>query len=257
MQRAHERAIAAVGERRDHQAAAVAQVLVSVCHAAINHLHVDDLVILHVVAQLGLPGEVGVGGDALVMHLHDGVPRMHIKHDECAERLALELGELAPHTIHNVHEIGVGLLDVRLQGALADGLSDLGRPVHLRAAQHDLARPLQNPLDPRVRGVCLVGAVAHVLERVSHRLLALDEPLLHLTVGGRRIEAADEVDLLLLRRVHGRDVEVLLELELGDAFEDLLAERLHAQRVLGLRENLQQLVVGQEVEAREGEALGL
>ena len=54
-----------------------------------------------------------------------------------------------------------------------------------------------------------------------------------------------------------RDLEVLLELELVDAFEALAQEGLDAEGVLGLGQDLEQLVVGQEVEAREGETLGL
>jgi hypothetical protein len=40
-----------------------------------------------------------------------------------------------------------------------------------------------------------------------------------------------------------------------DAFKDLPEVRLGARGVLGLAQNLQQLVIGQEVEAREGQAL--
>lgn len=49
----------------------------------------------------------------------------------------------------------------------------------------------------------------------------------------------------------GRDVQVGLELKLGDAVEALLEVRLHPERILGLRQDFQELVVGQEVEPRE------
>ena len=45
--------------------------------------------------------------------------------------------------------------------------------------------------------------------------------------------------------------------DLCDVLEALPQVRLDGGRVLGLREDLEQLVVGQEVEAREGGALRL
>ncbi len=52
-----------------------------------------------------------------------------------------------------------------------------------------------------------------------------------------------------------RNVQLLREGQRADALEALLQVRLHARWVLGLREDFQQLVVGQEEEAREIQAL--
>lgn len=62
------------------------------------------------------------------------------------------------------------------------------------------------------------------------------------------------VDFLLegngffLRADHAHNLQVVRELQPGDALEALLQVRLHAEGVLGLRQDLQQLIVRQEEE---------
>ena len=69
---------------------------------------------------------------------------------------------------------------------------------------------------------------------------------------------------LALGRVHAHDLvdlppllAPLLDLEGLDALETLAHVRLHRERVSRLPEDLEQVVVGEEVEAREGLPLGL
>lgn len=64
-----------------------------------------------------------------------------------------------------------------------------------------------------------------------------------------------EPNLLVLRRLHGRDDLVLREGEPRDALEALLEVGLHTEGVLRLGQDFQQLVVGQEEEAGEEQAL--
>ncbi len=52
-------------------------------------------------------------------------------------------------------------------------------------------------------------------------------------------------------------LQVRCKLQLVNALKDLAQEGLHTQRVLGLAQNFQQLVIGQEVETWEGQSLGL
>ena len=101
-----------------------------------------------------------------------------------------------------------------------------------------------------------------VVERVAyddayarlHDALDLEHPVLDIA---GRVDVLLELDLLVLGRVHGRDAHVLLELDLVDVLEAFAQVRLHGLRVLGLREDLEQLVVGQKVEARKRGALRL
>ena len=68
-----------------------------------------------------------------------------------------------------------------------------------------------------------------------------------------------ERDLLALAGDHAEDVRGLVavaEAQLHEVVEALPEVRLHRLRPLRLREDLQQLVVGEEEEAREGHALG-
>ena len=69
----------------------------------------------------------------------------------------------------------------------------------------------------------------------------------HAGLGGT--ERLREGYSLVLGRHHADDVLLGSEVELRDALEALLQVRLHAQRVLRLRQDLQQLVVRQEKES--------
>lgn len=69
-------------------------------------------------------------------------------------------------------------------------------------------------------------------------------------LGIGRVDVLGEGHPLLLGADHAGDGHVLGEVQLGDALEALLEVGLHAQRVLGLRQDLQQLVVGQEEEPK-------
>ena len=53
------------------------------------------------------------------------------------------------------------------------------------------------------------------------------------------------------------DDQLVVKVDLGDALEALAEVGLHARRVLGLGQDLEQLVIREEEEAREREALGL
>lgn len=66
-----------------------------------------------------------------------------------------------------------------------------------------------------------------------------------------RVDVLGEGHPLLLRADHAGDGHVLGEVELGDALKALLEVGLHAQWILGLRQDLQQLIVGQEEEPKE------
>lgn len=56
---------------------------------------------------------------------------------------------------------------------------------------------------------------------------------------------------LFLRADHSSDCHILIELQLGNALKALLEVGLDTQRVFRLRQDLQQLVVGQEEKPRD------
>ena len=104
VQRAHERAVAAVRQRRDDQARAVAQVLVAVGDGGVDHAH-HDVPILPVVPQLAHPLKVRLGGDARRRQLGHRVARVHVDDDERRQRLALQLGQLAAHLADDLRSL--------------------------------------------------------------------------------------------------------------------------------------------------------
>ena len=258
VQGAHQRPVAPVRERGDDQPAAVPQVLVPVVDGGVDHPH-DDLPVrvVPLVTQLAHPREVALRRHPLLVEVEDDVTGVHVDDDQGRQRLALQLGQLAADLPHDLEEVLRAEVRVLLQLPLADGLGHLRSPVHGVHADDRLARPLDHPVLPDRVPVVLERLLGDVGDALPHRVLALDEPLLDVAPRVLGVERGDERHALALLRDHGRDLQVVLELDLVDALEDLLQEGLHAQGVLGLGEDLQQLVVGEEVEPGEREALGL
>ena len=91
----------------------------------------------------------------------------------------------------------------------------------------------------------------------SHHVFHLDQPSLHVAFGCFWVGDACEHHHLPLHTIHGGDVKIFLKLQRIDALKTLLQERLHTEGVLRLRQNLQQLIVGQEEESRECQSLRL
>ena len=118
--------------------------------------------------------------------------------------------------------------------------------------EDDLAGPAADP----VRAGDLVvedGLLGDVLEGLHHELFDLLEPDLDvaLALALVHVDLAQELDDLLLGGDHAGDDGAALELELVDRLEALADVLLHLERVLRVGEDLEQLLVGQEVEARE------
>ena len=72
-----------------------------------------------------------------------------------------------------------------------------------------------------------------------------------------RVDLVHERDSLLLCRDHAHNLLLLSELQLADALKTLLQMWLYTQWVFGLRQNLQQLIIGQEEEPGEGKMASL
>ena len=73
----------------------------------------------------------------------------------------------------------------------------------------------------------------------------LTQPYLHVPSGKH---ALVEGHLLLLLAAHGGYLQIGRKVERLDGFEALAQVRLHSQRILGLGEDLKQLIVRQEEE---------
>eukprot|EP00966_Prymnesium_polylepis_P002065 47252-Prymnesium_polylepis.1 len=272
---AHQRAVAAVGERRDDEARRVAEVLHVERQLGVQHVHVHRLVLLGpVVAQLREPLEVDRRYDAALAHLHRHVALVHIDRHERAGDRAVERA----HRVGAQHDHDRVQLLVELQLVLRERCRrrlarkarlDLARPHHLRAGDRHLPGPPADPVDALLAAVLEQRRRELGAQRLAHRLLDVGEPSLDvaLLVALVRVDPVDKVDALALERVHRRDhhlalegiarvgLVLLVEGERRDALEALGQVRLHRERVLRLREDLEQLVVREEEEAREGEPL--
>ena len=242
--RLRERQVALVGERRVHELARVALVLVRVRELGRDHPHLDGLLLGEVVAQLLAPRPVGgrrrVGGELLVDDV-DVVDQVH------HERLHLEREQLDVGLVRRVLlELAEQLLLERVEAAaaapqrrlaVARERDDLGDAQHLR----------RRPLEVEAGGGERVGDV--LLQRRLHLRREKLQPRLDGVRDRHRLEQRHD---LALERAHRRDRRVALrELHLRDAGEELLEVRLDDDGVLGLAEDLEQVVVADEVEARE------
>ena len=209
LQRAHDRDVALVRERRDDEAEGVAQVLVAVGALRLDLLDPQvarRVVALPVEAHMRLPVEVRAGRHARVGHgLHD-VARVHVDDRERADGRPLALGQVRADQDDHVLELGLALLVVLEDARVALGrhdLLDLQGPVDLRPVEHDLARPLDHPPRPLRLRVGAHGADHVVAHGLAHGDVDLDHPVLDVLVHG--VHGRDEVDDLLLARVHARD----------------------------------------------------
>ena len=243
LQRRHERAVAAVGQLRHDEAERVAEVLPAVLGRRGDDLDVElgRHVRLVVVAQLAHPVEVVGRLAPRVGHQREHVAPVHVERHHRAERGALQLGEVGAHEAHHVVQLlralGLVLLEA-LEAARVERHLRLARPVDLVDREHDHARPVEHPRRARLGGVGLVRLGADARDRLLHHALDLQQPLLDHAVGGLRVERLAEGDALAFDGEHGGDEQLLGEVELRDALEALLEVRLHAERVLGLGENL-------------------
>ena len=173
---------------------------------------------------------------------------MDVDRDQRGHRRALEFGQFAAHHVDDVAQLPVGLLRVlpqTLGSALDDSRGHLSGPVHLRSRDHHLTGPLEHPLLARFLSVLDDGSLRHLVHRVLHHVLELEHPLLH-RARLRRVDLLAQRHLFALDGDHRSHGNLLRELHLAHRLEALLHERLHAEGILRLGENLQELVVGQE-----------
>mmetsp|Transcript_49838 Transcript_49838/g.161260 ORF Transcript_49838/g.161260 Transcript_49838/m.161260 type:complete len:271 (+) Transcript_49838:504-1316(+) len=119
--------------------------------------------------------------------------------------------------------------------------------MHLRAVEGDLRRVVKDPFAALHLLVRLHALLHGATNRHAHAFLKVPHPHLHgLLVGDDR---SNKLNQLSLRGDHAQNLVVRIEDDLGYRLKDLRQEGLHACGVLGLGQNLKQLVVGQEVKA--------
>ena len=70
-------------------------------------------------------------------------------------------------------------------------------------------------------------------------------------LGFGRVNLVGKRHCLFLSRDHAHNLLLFGELQFADALKTLLQMGLHTERVLGLRQDLQQLVIGQEEEPEQ------
>jgi hypothetical protein len=99
--------------------------------------------------------------------------------------------------------------------------------------------------------VSLLGSINSVLDRGDHNTLYLAKPLLHSAFSGNGIDDLSERNLFAFSREHTVDLLFIVELKGIDTFETFLEMGLHAEGLLSLSKNFEQLFGGKEVETRE------
>ena len=103
-----------------------------------------------------------------------------------------------------------------------------------------------------------LAALEYLFESAPHGRLDIAEPGLHRPLQG---QGPQERDLFALAGEHAAGFVLLadrglLQLQGLDVVEELLELGLNGRRVLGLAQNLQQIVIRNEVEAGEDDLLG-
>mmetsp|Transcript_25011 Transcript_25011/g.71933 ORF Transcript_25011/g.71933 Transcript_25011/m.71933 type:complete len:286 (-) Transcript_25011:3199-4056(-) len=275
MHRAGQRHVALVRQGRHNESRRIPEVLVGVlkardglpANAVVRHVIAQGclrgLGVLRdpVVPQLLAPIELVRGPDISLDQVLQDCNAVHIEHDQGAHQHPLQLRELHPHDRHRVLQLPLVKVDVLLHGvrvrARGDGdqsfLSELG-PHDLVDQQLRLRREgaVEQPLGALrpILGIRLQGALRRIVQAVDHGDLDLCKPFLY---DGTRHDRLDEGHLLLDHVGHGDDVRLFRGAELHpvDRVEALAHVLLHRMWVARLRQDAEQLVVGQEVESRE------
>mmetsp|Transcript_77794 Transcript_77794/g.204271 ORF Transcript_77794/g.204271 Transcript_77794/m.204271 type:complete len:675 (-) Transcript_77794:3855-5879(-) len=257
--RAHKRHVAHVSERRDHKPEGVPEVLIAIGEGRLNHSNPEilGLAVVHlpVVAELGDPLERHAIRDILLGELLHGVASMHIDDHKSADAHALHLGDVAAHQANQVEQLLLAPRPVLVHGLVLDALLDLCRPVDLAGVEAHLPRIPEDPLGSWNLDIHLHPNLDHVSDSIKHCILSIRHP--HFDVLARGRDVIHKVNDFTLLGMHLRGDKVLSEGQLLHSLKDLGQERLHPQRVFGLRQDLKQLIVGQEVEASERSALRL
>lgn len=119
----------------------------------------------------------------------------------------------------------------------------------LGAVKYALTGVTQDPVISVPGHVVINRELKHVSDGVVHELFDLTHPVLNLLFLG--VKDRESLDELLFSGVHTRDGLIRLELKFNHVFEHLSQVRLHLFDVLGLRQNFEQLIIGQEVETGE------
>eukprot|EP00967_Tisochrysis_lutea_P005316 scaffold6363_cov25-Tisochrysis_lutea.AAC.2 len=211
--------------------------------------------------ELREPVEVVGGLDASLDHLRQHVPAVDIESDQCSERRAIELRQRTlAHEPDDVVELARARLLVLFESrepTCAQRRLSLERPPNLVNCQDGHAGPIEHPGRALLAAVVRIGGARDACDSRLHGSFHLQHPLLDHAIGRMRVDRRNEGDHLTLDGAHGADDLVLVKLERVDALEALLEVWLHAQGVLGLGQDLKQLVVGQEEETREGKPLCL
>eukprot|EP00965_Chrysotila_dentata_P256126 6212443-Pleurochrysis_carterae.AAC.2 len=253
MQRPSQRHVALVGQRRDNQPHRVTQVLVPVPEVGIRLP--DDAVValgVPVVAQLPLPLKLIDPSDALLDHRAHRVARMHVDDEFGGEQPALQRRQLRAHELDHRADAcdPLGVVRSERVGRLArvdlvERARDAVSPLDLPGHEHGLRGEGEVPLGHR-----------HLPE-LGEAVFGDGEPRLD---GAFRLWRRGEVDALALGRVerehHVRLVGVA-EGEPLERVETLHQVRLNRVRVARLRQDLQELVVGEKVKARKSLSLRL
>ena len=265
--RLRERDVATVRERRDHQRAAVPDVLVGVrlveianVDPAVRRLFVDA------VAQLRLPLEA-------VSHLHtridqsrDHVAPVDVDGHHRDDLLPVTLRQLAINQIGQVVELRLALVEVVLARIVVAFLELLEHAVDVvgvddtRDQDAHLCALVNCPLVARLVLVCLVAIGLVPAQARAHPLHDLVEPDLDRTIAQARLVEFHELFRPIDHPQRGlgrRAVLVHLVPNLVDRVEVLGEVLLQQPRRAALGQNVEQVSTRNEVEARERELLGL
>eukprot|EP00968_Pinguiococcus_pyrenoidosus_P001317 scaffold58_cov256-Pinguiococcus_pyrenoidosus.AAC.12 len=253
--------VAPVGERRDDEAAVAAHVLVAVLElaGALADQAVVDVAV-PVEAQLRLPRELLLIEDRVAHEAVHDVSRVHVDDQQGVDLLADDLYQLPPHhrdeLIQLRREPCLQLLHAVLvaAGHFSEGVLHLPGPPDLRAGERYHAQRLLDPGRPGHVPVLVDALLGDGPQTGLHALLGRLHPRLHGAVHERRV---CEGKALVLGGFHAHDgLVAATELQLLDVVEQLEHVDLNAGGVAGAQHG-EQLIVGDEEEAREGVPLGV
>mmetsp|Transcript_60686 Transcript_60686/g.107757 ORF Transcript_60686/g.107757 Transcript_60686/m.107757 type:complete len:262 (-) Transcript_60686:468-1253(-) len=177
----------------------------------------------------------------------DDVLSMHVNDNECTDSSLCCLVHSSSQEHDEIQDLLRKLLCVDVNCAAVKCSFNLCSPMHLGTVEDDLRWILKDPVSSGSGWITADAYFDGLSNCIAHSILQLSHPDLYSLLVSYHWR--HHLHFFPLRGDKMRNLIVWSEHHLRHGFKDLGEERLNSSRILCLRQDLQELVVRQEVEA--------
>lgn len=269
MKSSSESHITLVSERCNDQTRAVSKIFVSVSEPSVGlstKYVFSFLLLFPVVSKLTSPVEIIDAVDSLLYQIPHHILSMHIQDDKCTHHVSLQHCQVSSHKVNHVFQLLIRELEEFFKSLLilalhnlVDGIGHSSSPHHLVNSEDSLSAFCEQPL-VSMSSIWWVGLQTlhgNVIQGIPHLHFDHRQPQLDWTLGNNWYFEGDIFHFCRPHAENFRRLPSLCELHLHYIVEALSQMRLDSLGISSLREDLEELIVGEEVETRECSSLRL